>query len=183
MHVFIIVSITADGFIARFKEQSSLNWTSREDKQFFVKRSKQAGVIVMGRTTFDTIDAKYKPLKDRLNIVYTSKSAKDYLPQGEWALDKTKFRTTTLSPQDLVASLVKEGCRELAICGGASIYTNFLQAGVVDTLYLTVEPVVFGDGIKFFNQQINNDLQLRLKSSKKLNDAGTLLLEYSRQNL
>lgn len=178
MQVFIIASITADGFIARFTDQNSLDWTSKADKRFFTKRTKEAGVVVMGKTTFATIDAKYKPLKDRLNIVYTRQPAKSYLSEGSWASDISKFRTTSLEPKQLVAQLQNEGYRQLAICGGASIYTYFLQAGVVDTIYLTVEPVFFGDGVKLFNEVIGQNLQLNLKNSQQLEQSGTVLLEY-----
>ena len=53
-----------------------------------------------------------------------------------------------------------------------------MQAGVVDKLYLTVEPVLFGEGIKLFNQSL--DIKLKLESVKKLSPQ-TLLLEYQPQ--
>ncbi len=179
MQVFIIVSITSDGFIAQNKEQNSLDWTSKEDKQFFMRRTKEAGVIVMGSTTFATIEVKYKPLKDRLNIVYTRQKTQDFVQQGEWANDPSRFRTFSGQPQALIDQLSKEGFTQLAVCGGASTYSTFLQAGVVDKIYLTVEPILFGDGVKLFNQAFWPLKKLSLVKTTQLNQQGTLLLEYN----
>ena len=50
-----------------------------------------------------------------------------------------------------------------------------MQASLIDTLYLTMEPVVFGEGIKLFNGSI--DPKLSLKSVTNLSEQ-TVLLEY-----
>jgi len=67
MNVFIITAISADGFIARDSHHPAV-WTSKEDKKRFVEITKRAGVVIMGLNTFRTLP---KPLKDRLNIVYS----------------------------------------------------------------------------------------------------------------
>jgi len=158
--VFIIAAQTADGFIAKDTHHAAY-WTSKEDKQHFVEHTKRAGVVVMGKTTFQTLP---RPMKDRLNIVYTRSSEK-----FEGA------ETTSLDPITLIESLEKRGFKEVAICGGSSIYTQFLKAGVVDAIYLTIEPMLFGTGISILNEPHN--IQLELKNHHKT-DGGTLLLEY-----
>ncbi|OHA63300.1 MAG: hypothetical protein A2748_02600 [Candidatus Wildermuthbacteria bacterium RIFCSPHIGHO2_01_FULL_45_20] len=161
---FIIASISADGFIARNSSHLSLEWTSKEDTQFFVKRTKQAGVIVMGLNTYKTIG---KPLPERLNIVY-SNTEKNF-PGAE---------VTEADPGDLLADLEKRGYKEVAICGGSSIYTMFMERRLIKKLYLTIEPVVFGEGLKLFQKEI--DAKLDLRAVEKLND-NTVLLEYNIQ--
>jgi dihydrofolate reductase len=158
MKTFIIAAISADGFIARNTHELA-DWTSKEDKRLFVELTKRAGVMVMGRTTFDTIG---RALPDRQTIVYSHK-----------LVDVGGVTTTKESPADLVSRLSAEGYKELAICGGSAIYTLFLEAGVVDELYLTVEPVLFGDGVPFLNGLVGVDL--RLLETKQLNDNVTLL--------
>ncbi len=51
-----------------------------------------------------------------------------------------------------------------------------MKSGLVDTLYLTIEPVVFGDGIKLFKEEM--DYKLTLVDSVKT-ESGAMLLEYS----
>ncbi len=82
---------------------------------------------------------------------------------------------TNEKPKELIDRLEKEGVNTVVIAGGSSIYTMFMRAGVVDKLYLTVEPVLFGDGVKLFNESL--DINLKLKSVKQLSSQ-TLLLEY-----
>ena len=45
-------------------------------------------------------------------------------------------------------------------------------------MFLTIEPVFFGQGIKLFNQSLD-DINLELIESKTLGEEGTILLEYN----
>jgi len=161
MKVFIIAAVTADGFIARSSSHLA-DWTSKEDKQFFTQKTKQAGVVVMGLNTYKTIA---RPLPGRQNIVYA--------PPGT-ALEGVEI--TQDEPKTLLSKLEQKGLKEVAICGGATIYTMFMEADVVDTLYLTIEPIVFGNGIRLFNREL--DVKLQLQSMQKLNEQA-VLLEYN----
>ena len=136
MKVFLIAAMSADGKIAECESQSSLDWTSAEDTQFFVEKTKEIGTVVMGRKTFATIG---KPLKDRRLIVMTAN------PDSRAAEEGVEF--TSNDPATLVQRLQAEGCEQIVIAGGASVYGQFLSAGLVDEVFLTVEPVLFGRGV------------------------------------
>lgn len=147
MRVFLIAAISVDGYIAPADKASlpSTSWTSNEDKKFFIQRTKEAGVIIMGSRTYETIG---RPLPGRHTVVYS---------------DSTSYEgveTTAQDPRALLADLEKRGYKEVAICGGAAIYTMFIKAGLIDTLYLTVEPVVFGSGIRLFSEEVRANLIL-----------------------
>lgn len=160
MKVFIIAAMSADGFIARSTTELA-NWTSKEDKKVFVRLTKRAGVMVMGATTFATIG---KALPGRRNIVYTRQQ-----------LDKDDIEATAEPPTELIERLAKEGLQEVAICGGRTIYDMFMQANLVDEIYLTLEPEIFGSGITLFASVTHK--KLKLLESQKLNE-DTLLLHY-----
>ncbi len=166
MHVFLIAAITADGFIAASPTQISTSWTSKEDKRFFGERTKQAKVMLMGMTTYQTIQ---RPLPGRVTVVMTR------TPQTVPAEFKDELVYTSDTPTKILTDLAARGFSEVAICGGSQIYTMFLKAGVIDTLYLTVEPVLFGQGVKLFTDAIA--AKLKLKNCTHLNEQ-TLLLEY-----
>lgn len=156
---FIIAAVTADGFIAKTADHPA-TWTSKDDKRRFIELTKRAGVIVMGSTTFKTLP---HPLKDRLNIVYSRSQ------QFEGT------ETVSDEPADLLKKLEERGFTEVAICGGSEIYSNFMEAGVVSKIYLTIEPLVFGKGISLFNRPI--DFSLKLVSSSTT-EGGTIFTEY-----
>jgi len=163
MKTFIIAALSADGFIARDTHELA-DWTGSEDKKLFVELTKRAGVMVMGNTTFKTIG---RALPGRDTIVYS---------RQQIAIDGVTV--TDEAPADLVQRLRTEGRQELAICGGAAIYTLFLRAGVVDELYLTVEPCLFGTGVPLFTESIQADL--KLLETRQLND-NVILLHYEVQ--
>nr|AIA16308.1 Dihydrofolate reductase [uncultured bacterium]AIA16458.1 Dihydrofolate reductase [uncultured bacterium] len=160
MKVFIIEAQSADGFIARDHSAPSTAWTSKEDKEFFREHTKRAGVMIMGATTYKTIG---RPMKDRVTIVYSRSETYEGVEM------------TQDDPKTLIDKLSARGFTEVAICGGSSIYSMFLEAGVVDTIYLTVEPVLFGSGVSPFKD--STDTKLELVSESKT-ESGTLFLEY-----
>lgn len=163
MRVFILSVVTADGFIARNSGQISLEWTSREDKVLFMRLTKEAGVVVMGSTTFATFN---RALPGRRLIIYT------HHPE---TITTEGVETTTESPKQLMARLADESATSVAICGGSQIYSQFMEAGVVDEIYLTIEPVLFGSGIPMFSKPLEQNLTL-LESSQL--NANTMLLHY-----
>ncbi len=160
MKTFIIAAVSADGYIARDEKHAAL-WTGKEDKRRFVELTKRAGVVVMGSTTYTTLP---RPLKERVNIVYS----KSKTFEGA--------EITQKNPHDLLTELKERGFKEVAICGGSHIYTMFMKAKLVDTLYLTIEPIVFGKGIRLFNEEMAAHLKLVACGQT---ESGALLLEYS----
>ncbi|MCA9372507.1 dihydrofolate reductase [Candidatus Woesebacteria bacterium] len=151
MEVFIIAAVTLDGFVGRNKTHSSIDWRSKEDGQFFIEKTKEAGALVMGSTTFATMR---RPMPGRQHYVLTSDPSQyaEYDPKAVLGL--------TASPEEVVAQAQSDGYTQLAVCGGSSVNTQFMQAGVVTTLYLSIEPVLFGQGIALFNDPIQPKLRL-----------------------
>ena len=166
MKVFLIAAVSADGYIARNTLELA-NWTSSADKKLFVELTKKAGIMVMGATTLATIG---RALPGRRTIVYTRHpeqiAIKDVEPTAE-------------DPSILLKRLEKEGATEIAICGGQSIYTLFMQTGLVNEIYLTIEPIVFGQGITLFSAPLQSNLQL---IESKLLAPDVQLLHYSVNN-
>lgn len=161
MKTFIIAAVSADGYIAKDEKHSAF-WTSRADKERFVRLTKEAGVVVMGSTTYATLP---RPLKERVNIVYSRTKTFEGV------------ETTQKPPRELLKDLEVRGFKSVAICGGSHIYSMFMKAGVVDTVYLTVEPIVFGKGITLFNEEML--YHLKLKSVLESAEKGSLLIEYA----
>lgn len=146
MRVSIIAALTADGLIARDNYHLATTWTSREDKRHFVRLSKAARHLVMGANQFSTIN---RGLRDRHIYVYTHKH-----------IDMEGVETVTEEPAKLVERLRNEGVTQLMVCGGAAIYDMFMQAGLVDDLYITIEPTMFGTGLALLKSYIDVSLEL-----------------------
>lgn len=145
-----MMAITLDGKIAKYTDQPA-TWTSKADKKIFIAETKRIGVIIMGKTTYDTIG---KPLPGRLNMVM------DFdVSQYENMPGALEF--TSKQPKAILEELEDRGYREVVIGGGSTINGLFLSQGLIDEIWLTIEPRVFGDGLSLFKgADVNLDLEL-----------------------
>ncbi len=164
MKVILIMAMTADGIIARHSSHFP-DWTCSADKRMFKQISQKAGVVIMGRRTFDTIG---KPLPGRLNVVMTRH------PEQFDPMENLVFSNE--APEKLLAGLAARGYQEAALAGGAHINTLFIRAGCIDEFILTLSPKMFGQGISLFSESI--DIDLKLLDVNRL-EAHTLVLRYS----
>lgn len=146
--------------------QSSLAWRSKEDGEWFTKITKEASVMVVGSTTYKTFRVKRAPSGRRL-VIYTNH------PE---AIEGEGVETTNEDPRALILRLERDGLQMVTVIGGSMINKLFLDSGMVDELYLTVEPVLFGAGVPLFSGPVAAKLQLL--DERKLNDS-TLLLHYA----
>jgi dihydrofolate reductase len=166
MTVALIMAQTVDGKIAQTKNQSSFDWTSIEDKKIFTKTNKKYKAIIIGNNTFKTFK---KPLKNRLNIVYTKN------PDSKNNI-QNKIEYTNLAPKKLIKNLHKRGFKNILVAGGSKINSLFLNNYCIDEIYLTIEPFLFGRGISLA-ENINNIITLKLIKINKINQ-NTLLIKY-----
>lgn len=161
MRVLLLAALTVDGKIARHAGEFT-DWSSREDKRLFMRTSKEAGVVVMGRATYETLPA---PLPGRLNVVMTSRPARPAPAGVEFSADP---------PGVVVARLAERGYTTVVLAGGAGIYRAFLDAGLVDELWLTIQPLAFGAGISLVGNE-PLDLRLALLDCQRLGEHGVHL--------
>lgn len=165
MKTVLLMAITLDGKIAKHTNHGAF-WTSKADKKIFVSETKKSGVIIMGETTYKTIG---KPLPNRLNIVmsFTPKKFKN-IPNS--------LEFTNTAPSKLLNNLESRGFETVIIGGGAAINGLFLKEKLLDEIWLTVEPKIFGEGLPLFSG-IDTDLDLELLDSAKI-DNNVLHIRY-----
>ena len=149
MTVILLAALTADGYIARSSTDLSTRWTSREDARFFSQMTKKAGAVIMGSTTFETLN---KPLSDRKIFVLSN--------QAQYDFDQEQVTVLAGQPAAVLARVQEEGFTTVVIAGGSQVYTQFMLAGLVDELYVTTEPVLFGAGIPLFSHSLDMKIEL-----------------------
>ena len=171
MKKVLIAAMSVDGKIAESADQLSLDWTSKEDTRFFIDKTKEIGTLVMGSTTFVTIG---KPLPRRRIIVMSKDNTlAPRFPLLEQTPQEGTVEYANMSVEDLVEALGAQGIDSLAIVGGSSIYSQFLQVGLVTDMYLTVEPILFGSGVPLASGF--DRIEMKLVDSTKLGEHGVLL--------
>lgn len=169
MNIILIAAISLNGKIAQSRDQNSLEWTSKEDTAFFIAKTKESGTVIMGQKTFETIG---RPLKGRRLIVLTLDQT---LKEKNISQDEngTSLEFVEESPKDLIQRLESEGVTSVVIGGGSFVYSSFLREGLVTDLYLTVEPILFGQGIPLAEDFA--DIQLELVESRMLGEQSVSL--------
>jgi len=149
MKVILIMAITVDGKIGKSRDHFP-DWTGTEDKRLFAKLSKEAGVVIMGSRTFDTIA---KPLPQRKNVILTRNKSR----RSEWE----NLIFTDKPPAAILADLEAEGFTQAVLAGGTGVNSLFAQAKLIDEMIVTVSPKIFGNGLSLFSGDIAMDLELQ----------------------
>lgn len=164
MKVILVMALTLDGVIGR-SSKDPVDWTGKADKKKFVEITKKAGVVIYGSTTYDAIG---KPLPKRKNIVLTRNKAR--------ISEFDNLEYTDKEPEEILKDLESEGYTSAALIGGATINTLFARKNLVDEIYITLVPKLFGKGLSLFNDDL--DLELKLLEMETI-DEGYILLKYS----
>jgi dihydrofolate reductase len=175
MITVLIAVVTLDGCITRHDQPGAQGWASPEDQAHFRSSTASCDVRIFGSGTYiPDREAFQRSAKAGVRkIVLTSEPdrfANDTVPG--------QLEFTSESPADLVRQLRSEGHLRCAVLGGGRVYGSFLAEGLIDEMELTVEPLVFGSGVRLAGDQ-PIDQRFALSSIDKLNDS-TLLLRYTR---
>jgi dihydrofolate reductase len=163
MKVTVLMAITLDGKIGKSPDHFP-DWTGKADKKLFVELSKNAGAVIMGSKTYDTIG---KPLPDRKNIILT----RDKTRKSQWE----NLIFTDESPRKILDRLEKEGFSEVILAGGALVNSIFAEENLIDEVIVTVAPKIFGFGISLFTEEVS--MELELEEVKQL-DRNVICLKY-----
>ena len=154
--------MTADGKIAKTSDHFP-DWTSKEDKKYFFETTKKHGVILMGEKTFKTFP---KPLPDRLNVIFTLEKNPEKQENVKWVSGE---------PEKVLKELENMGYKSAILGGGAYLNSQFLQKKLINEIWLTIEPKIFGDGLGVFGGDFNQDL--KLISVEKINE-NSIVVKY-----
>ena len=165
------MAITANGLIAR--ENGETDFVSENEWKHFSSRAKKIGNLVIGKKTFEIMQ-KGKDF-ERLDVkTVCVVSARQAGKQGK------KF-CFAQSPKQALQILRQRGFKTAFIGGGGTLNASFLEQGLVDELFLDVEPVALGSGVPLFfgktfeqkmelvkSKQISkNEIQLHYRILKK----------------
>lgn len=168
----MVMLSSVDGKSTQGNNQNVYSWSSIEDQKHFFSLIKKNNLIVMGRITYDASRPVIKLEKGKLRIVLT-RNPKKYFKKSV----KGQLEFTNETPVDLVERLSKKGYKNMLLVGGSIINGLFLKYNLVNELYLTIEPKIFGKGKDIIEGQLLNK-SLKLINIKKINKAGTLVLQY-----
>lgn len=170
MKVIAVIVQSVNGKITKGSDPNVYKWTSQEDKLHLKETIGKASLIVMGSTTYEEAK-KNITLSSQIQRVVLTSRPQDY----EQEVVSGQLEFYNLTPKEVVERYQNDH-ENLLLLGGSKIYSEFLKQGLIDEIWLTVEPVIFGQGKPLIDTDRN--VSMKLLSLEKLNDKGTLLLKY-----
>lgn len=172
MKVTMVMVASIDGKTTHGNDPNVYKWSSIEDQTHFFSLIKKNNLIVMGRETYEASKKVIKLEEKKLRIVLT-KDHKKYLKQTI----KYQLEFSNENPKNLIKRMSELGYKKMLLVGGGTLNGSFLKQNLVDELYLTIEPKIFGEGKNIVTGQLLNTKMILIKL-KKINKTGTILLEY-----
>lgn len=157
------VAASVDGRIA-LSTNKLPDWISKEDWKFFQKMLSQMDAIIVGRNTYHAAAPR---LRKRTTYVFSSR------PNSL----RKRGKVTFLNPAKTDLKELFRPYNHVAVLGGGMVYNIMLEKNLLDEIYVTLEPLIFGRG-KEMIMGGNRTISLSLLSIKQLNRSGTLLLHY-----
>ena len=142
MKMIMVAAISQDGYLTNGDDNDPSKWTSQEDKKHFAEIIKKHKLQVFGSNTYKAY--KPKPSKDILRIVLTN-SPEQYAQVSI----PNQLEFVKLSPNEF-HNKYNSKSDSCLVLGGGYVYQSFLEAGLVDEIYLTIEPIEHGEGIPLF---------------------------------
>lgn len=127
-------------------------WNSKKDLKFFMNKTKN-NIVIMGKNTYFSLPEKARPLKDRLNIVLTSKPS-EYLHM------QSCFNNVVFTDYDRIYNaLIGERSEvvkshpylnanfKIYFIGGKQVYERFIP--ICDKVWVTIIKKDFNCDLKF----------------------------------
>ena len=151
MKVILYMAITANGYIA--KEDHETPW-SDEEWESFSNIVKKIGNLIIGKKTFEIMEKNNE--FEKIGNPFTVVLSED------------------VSPEKAISLMEEKGFSEVLVAGGGITNTSFID--IIDEMYLDIEPLLLGKGIKLFSEK-DFEKKLELIDTKKLSE-NTIQLHY-----
>jgi dihydrofolate reductase len=169
--IIVHIAASADGYIAR--PDGNLDWlTGRRPLKGFYglpKFIRSVDAKILGRTTFDmSLKLGARFTKDDPHYVFSRRPAPEVLPPG------VEFVSGSIA--EFAKRLRTRKGKHIWMMGGGQIIASFLDAGEIDDLYVTVIPVLLGDGIPLYPRH-RREVPLHLENATPFQD-GVVQLHY-----
>ena len=170
--VSVFLGTSIDGCIAG--ENGDLSWLAElapdsPEATGYAALMAQVDTLLIGRSTYDAVlGFEPWPYAGKRVVVL---SHRDFTPRhGEQRREG--------SVREVLEALAAEGCRHVYLDGGAVIRAG-LREGVIDSLTLSVLPVVLGKGVRLFEDGLPRS-DWRLEGTRQLS-SGVVQLRYGKR--
>ncbi len=165
--VSLLMVMSVNGVVAQKEVQNSFEWTSEEDREQFLKKTRDIGTVIMGANTYRSIGCK--PYEGVRFYVMTNH------PDNFREHEMVSFHQGSV--KELLYQLDGKKVKRVALLGGPQINAQCFEHNLVDDIYLTIEALLMPEGMHLATS-ISHNVALKLENLETLNETKTLLLKY-----
>jgi dihydrofolate reductase len=171
--IILGVAVSLDGFIEGPNGEYDWCFTDQDyGMSDFVKR---IDAIMYGRKSYEMMMAVESPAGG-----FPWTGMKNYVVSDTLKENGKDFELITGDIKSKIQVIKNSKGKDIWLFGGASLTTSLVNAGLVDELWLSVHPILLGQGkLLFFG--IEGRIKTRLISSKTY-DTGLVSLQYEIEN-
>ena len=184
------MSVSIDGFVAgpNGEKDWAFKYITPDSKSWTVAHTSEAGMVIMGRKTFEVISSywptstdAFAPLMNEIpKALFTQKGYKGLSVGNKPTAAEASWANTRILDGDLadeVNKLKSENGKPILAIGGAGFMRNLIATGLVDEYYLVTHPVVLGAGLPIFDG-LAKPMDLKLEDVKTFS-GGIMVRIYS----
>ena len=171
MEAIAIAVMSLDGCITKH-DTAGPGFASEADQAFFQRTLPTFDCALMGGASYRAARERIlaNPRPGHLRMVVT-RAPEDL--RGDTQPGALEFRAGDAA--EALRDLAARGRRRCALVGGPRLITGALEAGLLDQLWLTIEPLAFGKGVRLVEGVV--DFRFTLIDSEAIGP-DTLLVRY-----
>jgi len=160
--VIIGATMSLDGFMNdRHGDVSRLypDFEALRKTEMLQEEIRTTGAVVMGRRAYDMAEGDLTDYEYQVPIFVLTHHVPEKVAKG--ANERLTFTFVTDGVESAIAKAkAAAGDKHVMVVGGANTAQQCLRAGLVDEIHIGIVPVLFGEGLRFFEPGGNEQMEL-----------------------
>ena len=165
-----VVAMSLDGYIAG--PNGEADWIIMDPDIDFRKLFGQFDTFLLGRRTFEGMAGEGAGTQQGVQTIVFSRTLRQQ--------DYPDITIVSEKPEEALADLRSKPGKDIWLFGGGSLFRSLLEAQLVDTVEVSIIPVLLGEGIPLLPPTPSSErVKLKLAGSRVFEKTGIMSLEYA----
>jgi len=186
--LILIAQTSFDGFVAGPNGEFDNFIDDKENLEFVCSLTDDADTALFGRKSYQMLEVDWPTAANKPNATEAViKYSNWYNSVPKFVLSKTlqagNSKNTSIISENISAEINKikqpgtSGSKNILMFGGPTAVHSLIELDLLDCVWLILHPIIFGQGIPLFKNDIKKVIKLKLLATKQLS-SGTMVLNY-----
>lgn len=182
--IVLVVHISLDGFVAGPNGELNGFPSGEENLQFVSELTRDADAALFGRISHELLESYWPTAKDLPEATLGQNDYSTWYAAADKIVISRKLKRENLNNTIVISDNIADEISELKrgvgkkilIFGSPSIARLLMRDQLIDSYWIFVNPVIFGQGIPLFKDG-NDKMKLSLQDTKQFSN-GEIALHY-----